>query len=606
MATWFAQNSSVNTDSVNQWNSATNGSGSWLTWASLGASDILVANGKTSIAINVNVMCATLTTAATGGTAGGGFILSAGVNITANIECGTTTCVTRSAAGGSNCTITGNLTGSTTTGSVSAYVHSSSGTTNIVGNITGGTSGGFGASVSNGVVNVTGNVTGGGAGNLCHGISYSVGSLAITGNVTGGTQIYSYGINASATLSLVIIGDIIPSATTPAIGLVGTGSGTTTILHTGNIQGSSAGIVPFGGSHKYLIHATNAQQHGYYTSVSGTPGVLRTLYTGGVNIGLPAIANVRLGTAYGAVSEYTGTLAVPSPTLVAIGVATDNTVGSYAPSGASAADVADAVWDEARSGHTTAGTFGKTSEWVASGDTAGVTELLTRIPDAAPGTEGGLPVLSADLTVAVELDSTIQTQLNAIEDGVDGANGYLATLVSRITSSAAALFVNLAAMITGSGGTSKFTTLALEDAPGSGESGTDWTPEERAEIRYRLAMSGTATAPPEPDVDPIVITPATGIMTTGWLVTRVKGVPTADITIRYRQGLEPNGGTGSSYDSDTHEAKSNSEGIAELSLVKGGQYYIWRGFGQKPANADLIAVPSDAATTYALPSHVGD
>lgn len=208
--------------------------------------------------------------------------------------------------------------------------------------------------------------------------------------------------------------------------------------------------------------------------------------------------------------------------------------------------------------------------------------------------------------LGVELDSAIQTQLNAIEDGVDGANGYLTTLVGRITSSAAALFVNLAAMITGSGGTAKFTTLALEDAPGGGESGTDWTPEERAEIRYRLAMSGTATAPPEPDVDPIVITPATGIMTTGWLVTRVKGVPTADITIRYRQGLEPNGGTGSSYDSDTYEAKSSSEGIAELSLVKGGQYYIWRGFGQKPANADLILVPSDAGTSYALPSHVGD
>jgi hypothetical protein len=183
------------------------------------------------------------------------------------------------------------------------------------------------------VVNVTGNVTGGGAGNLCHGINYSVGSLAVTGNVTGGTQIYSYGINAAASLSVVITGDIIPSATTPAIGLVGTGSGTTTILHTGNIQASSAGIAPFGGSHKYLLHATNALQHSYYTNASGVPGVSRSLYTGGVNLNQPATANVRSGTVFGASSEYTGTLAVPSPTLVAIGVATDNTVGSYAPTG---------------------------------------------------------------------------------------------------------------------------------------------------------------------------------------------------------------------------------------------------------------------------------
>lgn len=382
MATWFAQNSTVNIDSVNQWNSAANGSGSFLTWASLGASDILVANGKTAIAINVNTTCGKLTTAATGGTAGGGFNLNAGINITADIECGTTTCVTRSAAG-SLCTMTGNLTGSTTTASVAAYTHSSSGTTNIVGNITGGTSGGIGASVAAGVVNVTGNVLGGGGGNQCYGINYLSGSLTITGNVTGGTQIYSYGILAAASLTLVVTGDLIPSATTPAIGTVGTGSGTTTILHTGNIQASTAGIIPYGGSHKYLFHATNAQQHSYYTNNSGTPGVSRSLYTGGVNLGQPIAANVRSGTTYGAASEYTGTLAVPSPSLVAIGVATDNTVGSYEPGGgATAADIADAVWDEARSGHTTAGSFGE--KVTAELDSATRVKLDADQPDYAP------------------------------------------------------------------------------------------------------------------------------------------------------------------------------------------------------------------------------
>jgi hypothetical protein len=39
------------------------------------------------------------------------------------------------------------------------------------------------------------------------------------------------------------------------------------------------------------------------------------------------------------------------------------------------------------------------------GDSAGTTELLTRVPDAAPGAEGGLPVLPASLklpaTVAI-------------------------------------------------------------------------------------------------------------------------------------------------------------------------------------------------------------
>ena len=109
MTTWFAQNSTVNIDSVNQWNDAANGSGNWLTWASLAAGDVLVANGKTSITINVSFTCATITTAATGGTAGGGFIATPGVTITAAIVAGTTNCVTLSSAGSAT-TIIGNCT----------------------------------------------------------------------------------------------------------------------------------------------------------------------------------------------------------------------------------------------------------------------------------------------------------------------------------------------------------------------------------------------------------------------------------------------------------------------------------------------------------------
>ena len=34
---WYAQNSTVNIDSANEWNDAANGSGSYLTWASRAA-----------------------------------------------------------------------------------------------------------------------------------------------------------------------------------------------------------------------------------------------------------------------------------------------------------------------------------------------------------------------------------------------------------------------------------------------------------------------------------------------------------------------------------------------------------------------------------------
>lgn len=136
-----------------------------------------------------------------------------------------------------------------------------------------------------------------------------------------------------------------------------------------------------------------------------------------------------------------------------------------------------------------------------------------------------------------------------------------------------------------------------------------WTEDEKAQIRYRLGLDGTATAPDEPDVDPIVITPATGIMTTGYLVTRLKGVPTAGITIRYQQAQEPAADRGSSYDDTIYSATSNSEGIAELSLVKGGLYYVWRSAASRPMNVAAYRVlKADGTTpdaTLALPSHVG-
>lgn len=136
-----------------------------------------------------------------------------------------------------------------------------------------------------------------------------------------------------------------------------------------------------------------------------------------------------------------------------------------------------------------------------------------------------------------------------------------------------------------------------------------WTEDEKAQIRYRLGLDGTATAPDEPDVDPIVITPATGIMTTGYLVTRVNGVPTAGITIRYQQAQEPAADRGSSYDDTVYSAVSNSEGIAELSLVKGGLYYVWRSAATRPMSLAAYRVLKADGTapdaTLALPSHVG-
>lgn len=223
------------------------------------------------------------------------------------------------------------------------------------------------------------------------------------------------------------------------------------------------------------------------------------------------------------------------------------------------------------------------------------------------GTDGEV-VQSRSERVA-ELDSSLTAQLQAIEDNTDAANGYLTSLLSRITSGVSQMWQDCIAMITGSGtADAGWDAAALSRAP-SGSSTGDWTSEEKGQIRYRLGIDGTATAPTDPEADPIVITPATGIMTTGYLITRVQGVATAGITIRYQQAEEPSGDRGSSYDDKVYSAVSNSEGIAELSLVKGGLYYIWRSAAARPMSLKayrvLNADGSIPDEILALPSHVG-
>ena len=432
MATWFAQNSSVNIDSAGQWNSVAGGGGTVLTWASLGAADILVANGKTAITINVSFTCATITTTATGGTAGGGFLLAAGVTVTSHVVAGTTTCLTRSASGAESFVV-GNVTGGAGS-TASGVANSSSGTVTITGNVTGGSASDLAVGVNNGstgTVTITGNVTGG-SGNVsvgvnngstgtvtitgnvtggstnCTGVSNgSTGTVSITGNVTGGSGVTAYGVQCSSTGTVSITGDITAGGSNGCVGVYSVQNASCLLIgatQTANSHGTPAVL-----SLKPLIHASATLQHTYRVNNAGVSGVARSLYTGGVNLGQPVVANVRSGTVYGAASEYTGTLAVPSPTLVAIGVSTDNTVGSYAPTGgldaagvrtaiglasanldtqlsgiqsdtndiqtrlpaaldggkmtavldsAAILAVADQVWDEATSGHTTAGTYG--------------------------------------------------------------------------------------------------------------------------------------------------------------------------------------------------------------------------------------------------------
>jgi hypothetical protein len=307
-------------------------------------------------------------------------------------------------------TITGNVVMATGGGSLMSLTGSGSSRT-IVGNVSSSVSGLgiYVASNSDGLT-IVGNVTSTGNGNCING--YDRLFITITGNVSSTSTAHAIQDQTSAgACSISITGDV-TSSSTPAAVWVNTGG---TITVTGTVTGGTTyGIFSLqalviqngnqvdGTNGHRAIHTTRLwispsvqMQHQIRTNNAGVVGSLRSLYTGGVNLGQPVVANVRSGTVYGAASEYTGTLAVPSPTLVAIGVVTDNTVGSYSPS-VNASDIRTAV-----------GLATANLDTQLSGIQADTNDIQTRLPAAL---ESG--------RIAAVLDSAARVTLAASQPAI--------------------------------------------------------------------------------------------------------------------------------------------------------------------------------------------
>ena len=229
----------------------------------------------------------------------------------------------------------------------------STGTLNIVGDVT-STVTGIASNLNaiqmatNGTINITGNVTASTNTTLSSSTIFisSVGNLNITGNTTANstpaiyltgavnytqignvnastTQSAIYNTNAAATIS--VTGIITAGSGAPAIYAAfalssGYGSGTF-VKVSGNVVNSSniiAIVAP------RVTIDTNTSSWLFQISTGGN----RTLYAAGVALGNPATTDVRFGTTYGASSELTGTLRVPSAANVLSGVLVDATTGT--------------------------------------------------------------------------------------------------------------------------------------------------------------------------------------------------------------------------------------------------------------------------------------
>ena len=364
--------------------------------------------------------------------------------------------------------ITGNVTGGLNTEAYGAY-NNTTGTIAITGNVTGGSgpAAAGGRNNASGTITITGNVTGGSGSTASGIINFSTGSITVTGNVTGGPATGSVGISLG-TGSLTITGNVLGGSNSTANG-VSVSSGTATI--TGNCMGGAVGsgaIVSSIGAINVKRAVGNTYGPGNTSGLASAVGVAnsglgvieieeleygtfgqsptsgtgirlkkassnvavfnycdtagaKTLIDATQNAAMPAATDVRSGLSY-AGGAATGTLAVPLPSQVAVGVATDNTVGTAFVTGS---DIATAVWSAA-SRTITEGGITAADVWSAATRTitGGTVDTLTNAPS--------VPTPS-------QIASQVRTELSVELGRVDAAVSSRATAANIPTADIAAI-----------------------------------------------------------------------------------------------------------------------------------------------------------------------
>ena len=377
---------------ANRWYTAA--SGNWSTTANWdggvalpGAGDDVYADGK-AIVIDQNVTVLSIrTTQRAGGTIGGTFT----VNATRTITCTGAGIISGTALGGflvtanspSVVTINSSINGG---GTANFYGTSITGTAtvNATGDITGGNTTGncYGLFISStSILAITGNIYG--IATSANGIHCTGGAtIGVTGNVNGSTTNAGAGINnatAAATINITgntiaNVGCAIQSAIASVVTIIGTSTASNTIAAV-NLTNASA-IVTLAGScvNANNIMAVQCNNTRIYASsifswkFQDEVGNPKYLYSAGVALGNPVIADVRNGTTYGAALELTGTLKVPPVGSVALGVPTDNTTGSAI---LTASDLQNAIWGTIASDLITSGSIGERLKNTATVQTVG-------------------------------------------------------------------------------------------------------------------------------------------------------------------------------------------------------------------------------------------
>jgi len=125
----------------------------------------------------------------------------------------------------------------------------------------------------------------------------------------------------------------------------------------------------------------------------------------------PNVGDVEAGVTYGAAAEYTGTFAVPLEADVELavkyGAGGTEFTGTLVVSGSTYTldEMADAVWDEARAGHITDGTYGDTAEWAGNVDETSIAAAVWDRLTSALTTAGSIGKLLAQKLALITTNS---------------------------------------------------------------------------------------------------------------------------------------------------------------------------------------------------------
>lgn len=239
------------------------------------------------------------------------------------------------------------------------------------------------------------------------------------------------------------------------------------------------------------------------TSGKTSPIVLYPEETGDIRVHMTSLADGVLTAAKFAAGALDSVWSTATRTLTAFGfnvtIGTNNDKTGYSLSSAGV----QAIWDALTSALTTANSIGKL---LVDNVNATISSRLASSSYTAPD-NAGIASLNSKLTTprannldnldaAVSTRSTLTTPQVNTEVNAALAAVRLDELLAASLASAPAVGSLFGDLTEDALGVQRFTANALEQAPSGGGGGTaDWTTGEREQIRHRLGIDGTATAP---------------------------------------------------------------------------------------------------------------